>query len=116
MCQRIKNSAYPANLLLISDMKTVAEIKNILIQYKEQLRQKYNVKDIAIFGSYVTDKAEEQSDVDILVEFETPIGLFDFLDLEESLGQMLEVKVDLVSKKALKPHIGECILKEAIYL
>ena len=97
-------------------MKTLEEIKNILIQHKKELRQKYNVGEIAIFGSHARGKPKEKSDVDILVEFEEPIGLFDFLDLEERLGQMLGAKIDLVSKKALKPHIGKYILNEAVYL
>jgi predicted nucleotidyltransferase len=52
--------------------------------------------------------------VDVLVEFEEPIGLFEFMELEEYLSDLLGVKVDLVSKKALKPHIGERILQEVI--
>jgi len=50
------------------------------------------------------------------VEFEEPMGLFEFMDLEENLSNLLGTKVDLVSKKALKPRIGEYILKEAIYI
>ncbi|WP_369684963.1 nucleotidyltransferase family protein [Candidatus Culexarchaeum yellowstonense] len=56
------------------------------------------------------------SDVDILVEFEEPIGFFQFLDLEEYLTKLIGIEVDLVSKGALKPIIGEKILKEVIYL
>ena len=52
--------------------------------------------------------------MDVLVEFEEPIGLFEFVDLEMYLSNLLGVKVDLVSKKALKPHIGEHIFKEVI--
>jgi len=51
-----------------------------------------------------------------LVEFEKPIDLFRFLDLEERLSELSGRKVDLVSKKALKPHIGKVILKEVQYL
>jgi predicted nucleotidyltransferase len=54
--------------------------------------------------------------VDVLVEFEEPVGLFEFMDLEMYLSDLLGVKVDLVSKKALKPHIGERILKEVILI
>jgi hypothetical protein len=97
-------------------MKTLAEIKNILIQHKAELNQRFKVKEIAIFGSWVRGKPRKRGDVDILVEFYEPIGLLDFLDLEECLEQMLEAKIDLVSKKALKPYIGEYILKEAVYL
>ena len=57
---------------------------------------------------------KEKSDVDVLVEFEEPVGLFEFMDLEAYLTGLLGVKVDLVSKKALKPHIGKHILEEVI--
>jgi hypothetical protein len=49
------------------------------------------------------------------VEFEKPVGLFDFIALEEYLSSLLGAKVDLVSKKALKPKIGERILSEVVY-
>jgi len=97
-------------------MRTLDEIKNILAQHKKELADRYKVKEIGIFGSYVRGEQRGKSDVDILVEFEEPIGLFEFIDLEEYLKNLLGIKVDLVSKKALKPHIGEYILKEAIYL
>ena len=79
------------------------------------LRKKYNVKVIGLFGSYVRGEQKKGSDVDILVEFQEPIGLFKFLELEEHLSDLLGKKVDLVSKKALKPRIGQRILAEAVY-
>ncbi|HDI23863.1 MAG TPA: nucleotidyltransferase, partial [Thermoplasmatales archaeon] len=51
---------------------------------------------------------------DILVEFEKPLGFFKFLELEECLSKLIGRKVDLVSKKALKPHIGKHILEEVV--
>lgn len=80
------------------------------------LRQKYNVKRLGIFGSVVRDQQEEGSDVDMLVEFVSPIGFFDFIKLENFLAETLNQKVDLVTKKALKPVIKNDILKEAIYV
>lgn len=97
-------------------MKTLEKIKNILAEHQEELKEKYKVKEIGIFGSFVKGKQRKRSDIDILVEFEEPIGLFDFMDLEDYLGKLLEAKVDLVSKRALKPRIGENILKEVVYL
>ena len=95
-------------------MQNVETIKRILIQHKADLRQKFKVKTIGVFGSYVRGEQKRNSDVDILVEFEEPIGLFEFMELENHLSDLLDVKVDLVSKKALKPHIGEHILAEVI--
>ncbi|MCX6090688.1 MAG: nucleotidyltransferase family protein [Candidatus Atribacteria bacterium] len=68
------------------------------------------------FGSYVRGEATDKSDLDILVDFKKPISLFTFLDLEEYLESCLGIKVDLVSKKALRPGIGKYIIEEAISL
>ncbi len=97
-------------------MKTIEEIKEKLQRHKGELREKFKVKEIGIFGSYVKAEQRKGSDIDILVEFEESIGLFEFMDLEEYLSNLLGRKVDLVSKKALKPRIGEYILKEVVYL
>ncbi len=89
-------------------------IQKIINAHKKELKEKYNVKTLGIFGSYAKGKAGESSDLDILVEFEEPIGLFKFLELEEYLSKLTGLKVDLVSKKALKPNIGKYILNEVI--
>jgi predicted nucleotidyltransferase len=74
------------------------------------------VKEIGVFGSFVREEQRKGSDVDLLVEFEEPIGIFDFLDLEEYLSKLVGMKVDLVSKGALKPVVGERILKEVVFI
>ncbi|MCD6221312.1 nucleotidyltransferase family protein [bacterium] len=94
--------------------KSIEEIKKIIQQHKKEMKEKYGVKEIGIFGSLVRGEMKEESDVDILVEFEKPIGFFKFLELEEYLSDLIGRKVDLVSKKALKPHIGKYILEEVI--
>ena len=96
-------------------MKTVDEIKSILAQHKEELRDRYKVKEIGIFGSYIRGEQREKSDLDILVEFEKPIGL-EFIELAEFLESLLEVKVDLVSKGAVKPNRWRYIEKDLIYV
>lgn len=88
------------------------EIKRALRGYKSVLRDKYNVNTIGVFGSYVRDEQAGESDLDILVDFTAPISLFEFIDLEEELSELLRVKVDLVSRNALKPYIGKHILNE----
>ena len=67
-------------------------------------------------GSYSRGQQRKSSDIDILVQFERPIGLLKFLKLENYLSNLLETKVDLVTKQARKPHIGEQILREIVYL
>ena len=95
---------------------TRRKIENLLRKHKEELKKRFKLKEIGIFGSFVRDEQKKRSDIDILVEFEEPIGLFEFMDLEEYLMKILGAKVDLVSKKALKPRIGKHILQEVIYI
>jgi predicted nucleotidyltransferase len=97
-------------------MKTLDEIKAQLEQLKPTLSEKFKVKTIGVFGSYVRGEQKRGSDVDVLVEFceDAEIGFFKFLDLEEFLSRKLGAKVDLVTKDALKPYIGKCILQEVV--
>ena len=94
--------------------KSLDRIKEILKKHEKELKEKYGIKEIGIFGSYLRGEAKEESDLDILVEFEKTIGFFKFLELEEYLSNLIGIKVDLVSKKALKPYIGKYILKEVV--
>lgn len=86
----------------------------ILKKHKSVIEKRFKVKEIGIFGSYVRGEQKNISDIDILVEFYEPVGFFAFLDLEEYLTGLFNTKVDLVSKKALKPRIGKYILQEMI--
>ena len=99
-------------------MNKVDEIKKILKEHKKELREKYGIEEIGIFGSYLRGEAKKESDVDILVEFkpDAKISLLDFVKLENYLSNLLGVKVDLVEKSALKPRIGKQILSEVIYI
>jgi hypothetical protein len=92
------------------------EIEKILRERREELALEYGVTGIGVFGSCVRGEATKASDVDILVEFQRPPGFFKFLELEEQLGEWLGTKVDLVTKAALKPHIGRHILSEVVML
>lgn len=97
-------------------MRNVEGVKRVFLQHKAELREKFKVKTIGVFVSYVRGEQKRNSDVDVLVEFEEPVGLFEFIKLENYLSDLLGVKVDLVSKKALKPHIGEHIMQEVIMI
>lgn len=97
-------------------MKMLEKIKAQLEVLKPTLKEKFEVETIGVFGSYVRGEQKQGSDVDILVEFDedAEIGFFKFLDLEEFLSRKLGVKVDLVTKNALKPYIGKRILQEVV--
>lgn len=90
------------------------EIKTILQERHKEITRDYGVASMGIFGSHARGEAAADSDIDILVEFNRPIGFFKFLELEERLSQWLGKEVDLVTKAALKPRIGRRILAEAV--
>jgi len=95
---------------------SLKEIQTILRTHREEMTQDYGVSEIGIFGSCVRGEASVGSDIDILVSFSRPVGFFKFLELEERLSQWLGAKVDLVTRAALKPHIGRHILNEVAML
>lgn len=96
--------------------KNIEEIEKTLRECKPLLEKGFKVKEIGIFGSYLRREQKERSDLDILVEFSEPIGLFNFIELEDFLMKKLGVKVDLVMKDALKPRIKDKVIKEALYV
>ncbi|MFH0859080.1 MAG: nucleotidyltransferase family protein [Patescibacteria group bacterium] len=97
-------------------VKKIEKIKKKLEELKPILEEKYKIKSIGVFGSYVRGEQKKTSDLDILVEFEetADMGLFDFIGLEDYLSDTLGTKVDLVEKCVLKPRIGTYILKELV--
>lgn len=92
------------------------EIRKKIASQLPLLRQKYKVKRLGIFGSVVRNQQRKESDLDMLVEFTSPIGFFDFIRLENFLTKALNQRVDLISKKAIKPAIKNDVLKETIYV
>lgn len=91
-------------------------IKDLINQNMDSLKNTYHVKSIGVFGSVARADNANASDVDILVEFSQPIGFFKFIELEEFLSRIIGKKVDLVTKRALKPAIKEEILQEVVYV
>ncbi len=97
-------------------MKTIDEIEKIIKKNKIELNEKYGLISIGIFGSYGRGEQNTDSDLDLLVEVRRPMGFVKFIRLENHLSQLLGVKVDMVTKKALKPNIGKRILQEVQYV
>lgn len=95
-------------------MRTLDEIRVELRAMLPELRQHYPVAALGVFGSYARAEQRPGSDLDLLVDFDGPIGMFDFLALEAELARRLGVPVDLVSRPALKPVIGAQILRELV--
>jgi predicted nucleotidyltransferase len=90
---------------------TKEDIKRVLVKNKRILK-KYKVNKIGIFGSFATGKTKKRSDVDLLVEFEDMIDLFDFVHLNDEIQHILNSKVDLVTPDTIKPYIKPRIMKE----
>ncbi|MGD0856274.1 MAG: nucleotidyltransferase family protein [Dehalococcoidia bacterium] len=95
---------------------TIDDIKKVLYQHMEELERDYCAKNIGIFGSHAVGSQRINSDIDILVEFSQPVGFIKFLELEKHLENLLGKRVDLVTKDALKPYMGQRILEEVKYL
>jgi len=96
-------------------MILLEDVENVLKKHKKILREKYFVKRIGVFGSWLRGEQQPESDIDILVEIDGPIG-WDFIELNEYLENLLGNKVDLISIKALKPQLKEEILSQVVYI
>jgi len=94
---------------------TKEDIKKILLDNKGILK-KYKVNKVGIFGSYVTGKPRKKSDVDLLVEFDEVIDLFEFVNLVNEIKQILKTNVDLATPDAIKPYIRPKIMREVDWI
>jgi predicted nucleotidyltransferase len=99
-------------------MKTLVDIEQVLRAQKPYLARKYGVAEIGVFGSYVRGEQRPDSDVDILISLERPphIDLFDLVNLEYQLSDLLGVKVDIAIKENLRKRIGRRILNEVVLI
>jgi len=96
----------------VKDMKTKEEILKVLHNLKENLKIKYKIKEIGVFGSVMRGEQKDTSDIDILVEFEDDADLLDLVGIAQFLEEKLQQKVDVVSKRALREEIKETVLQE----
>jgi len=116
----MKNLRIGGYLLKTMDIMGKTKLENINVQMitdrlrqeLPRLRREYAVQALGLFGSYVRGEQRKGSDLDVLVEFAEIPGMFQFLNLERDLSQLLGVSVDLVQKEALKPAIGKRIIEE----
>ncbi len=98
-------------------MKTFKEIQDFFSGYKPILLEKYKwLSELGIFGSYVRGEQNEESDVDVLVDYTEAPDLIELIDLENYLSDNLGMKVDVVTKNGLKPRLKERILSEVVYV
>ena len=91
------------------------EILSKLSELKPTLRKEYSVREIGLFGSFSDESYTEESDIDLLVEFEKPVG-WKFFSLEIYLEKIFNRKIDLVTKNAIKEQIKESIIQQVNYV
>jgi len=97
-------------------MRTIDDIKKTIKEYMDVLRDKYAVKEIGLFGSYLREEQKPTSDIDVLVDFEDGADLFTLVGLAMFLEEKLGIKVDVVTKRALRKELKEQVLKEVVSL
>jgi hypothetical protein len=97
-------------------MKTKEEILKILSDEMPFIKSKFNVFSCGLFGSYSHGDPTPESDIDVLVQFEKPVGFFKFIELEDYLSEKIGIKIELVTEDALKPLIKPHIMESVIYV
>jgi uncharacterized protein len=96
-------------------MQQLAEIKQVLATLKPELSERFHVQSLGLFGSVVRDDFTSTSDIDIIVDFDRPIGI-EFIDLANYIEQRLQKKVDLVSRRGIKDKYLKAIEREIVYV
>jgi len=100
----------------MNKQKSFEEIKKIIAEHKDELTRKYKIREIGVFGSVVRGEQTKKSDIDILVEFSESVGGFFLLATESFLSSILNQKVDLIPRKAVKGKFEKNILKDLILI
>lgn len=90
------------------------EVLSKLQAQQKDLVERYQIASLSVFGSVARNEAHADSDVDLLVEFAQPVGLFQFIELQQHLETILGSKVDLGTPRSLKPRFKARVLEEAI--
>jgi uncharacterized protein len=94
---------------------TLDDVLRTLRVHLPELRERYGVLTLGVFGSYVRREQKPRSDLDLLVEFDQRrLTFIQIIALEQYLSDLLGIKVDLVEKETLKPAIGQHILQEVV--
>ncbi len=101
-----------------NDALTLDQIKNKLVQLKQELYDRFGVDEIGVFGSFVRNEQTPDSDIDVLISYDPnrSFSLLTLVELEDFLATTFQRKVDVAFKNSLKPVIGKQILSEVQYL
>jgi len=94
-------------------MLDLSVIKKTVEKVVAQQRFARNIKSVSVFGSVARGEANEESDIDLIVELEKPVGLFSLAGLKNSFEDEFQKKVDLLTPKSIHPFLKEKILSSA---
>ena len=97
-------------------MRSQSEIIHQLREMMTELSVQYHVQKIGIFGSYSKERQTQESDLDLVVEFDQPIGMFAFVHLKNRIAERLGIRVDLVTPDGLHPLIRDQVMHEVVYV
>ena len=98
-------------------MKTLDEILETLRQVLPELKNKYNITKMGVFGSYARGEQTADSDIDILINFDNEdFSYFDLMDIERNLAEIFNNKVDLLMEAEIKPRIKPYVMEDIVYL
>ena len=100
----------------IRNMRDTSDILDQLRGMRHELQERYHIRSIGIFGSYSRKHQTEQSDLDLAVEFDQPIGMMAFVLLKNMISDRLNIKVDLVTPDGLHPLIRDQVMHEVGYV
>jgi predicted nucleotidyltransferase len=103
-------------LYFIRNMRDTSAIMDQLRDMRHELKERYHIRSIGIFGSYSREHQTEQSDLDLVVEFDHPIGMMAFVHLKNLISDRLTINVDLVTPEGLHPLIRDQIMHEVVYV
>lgn len=95
-------------------MKTFQEIRSILSAHAAELRDRYGITNLAVFGSVVRGEAREESDVDILADVPENMSLLGIISVENHLSDLLGVKVDFIPRSDIRRELRDHILHESV--
>ena len=104
-----------AKVRIEENMTSLSQIQSTLSSHRAEFVDRFMVKNLAVFGSYARNEQRQDSDVDILVEFNTPVGV-EFIDLGDYLERILDLPVDLVSRNGIKPKYFQQIEADLKYV
>ncbi len=100
----------------MAHIKTRTEVLEILRSLKDELKERYHVDRVALFGSYAREEQGESSDIDILVGFSAGADLFDLVGVSQYLEEKLASRVDVVPETALRPEIRGRVVRDLLVI